>query len=97
MAKKKPPEPAPRGPGAERAPRPDTPLARLGAAVERARKARGLSSQGLADLAGVSLTLVVELEAGRREPGVLRFAAVAWAMGASLDELISFARERPGR
>jgi ribosome-binding protein aMBF1 (putative translation factor) len=86
-AKKQPARPAPRGPGAERKPRPNTPLAAIGANVERVRKARGLSSQQLAELAGVGLTSVIELEAARREIRILGFRAIARALGVSMDEL----------
>ncbi len=47
----------------------------------KARKAQGLTQQGVSDLSGVGLTVIYKLESGRRDVTFDSFLAVTRALG----------------
>lgn len=54
----------------------------VGARVERARAAAGLSQRALADLTGISQPTLSRIIAGDRAAKLPELAAIAWATGA---------------
>jgi transcriptional regulator with XRE-family HTH domain len=63
------------------------PLARR---LKQLREAAGLSQQELAVAAGLSVSIVSQIEQGRREdPRVSTLAAVARVLSATIDDLLS--------
>jgi XRE family aerobic/anaerobic benzoate catabolism transcriptional regulator len=58
-------------------------LARVGAEVRSLRVARGLSLRGLADKSGLSERFLRDVEAGRANISIVRFAHLAEALGRS--------------
>ncbi|MCC6224723.1 MAG: helix-turn-helix transcriptional regulator [Thermoleophilia bacterium] len=60
---------------------------KLGARIARLRVRRGWSRRELAELAGVSGRFIQFVEDGERGIAVARFAAIASALGVSLDAL----------
>jgi transcriptional regulator with XRE-family HTH domain len=60
----------------------------VGDRLRRARLARGLSLRRLAEVIGVSPSLVSQVETGRAKPSVNTLYALATALGVSLDSLL---------
>ncbi|WP_455240152.1 helix-turn-helix domain-containing protein [Variovorax durovernensis] len=67
----------------------DTVLVALGAAIRRARKARGLSQEGLADVSSSERSYISSIERGNQNPSVMKLVQVANALGLPLAELIA--------
>lgn len=70
----------------EPAQRPDYP--RIGGHLREARQARNLSLRELAQLLGVSPSLISQIETGRANPSVSTLYAIATELDVSLDELL---------
>jgi transcriptional regulator with XRE-family HTH domain len=68
----------------------------MGDRLRRARQARGLSLRGLADVLGVSPSLISQVETGRAKPSVNTLYALASELGISLDSLLFMDTELPG-
>lgn len=69
---------------------------RIGVAVRDHREAAGLSARELADAAGVSPSLISQIERNRTSPSVATLYALARALDVSFDALLGTAeRERP--
>jgi transcriptional regulator with XRE-family HTH domain len=66
--------------------RPDYP--RIGGHLRQARQARNLSLRELAQLLGVSPSLISQIETGRANPSVSTLYAIATELEVSLDELL---------
>jgi len=62
---------------------------RLAANLKKARKAKGLSQQNLAERIGAHLTHVNRVEMGKCSPSIDFVAKVANALGVSVDSLIA--------
>ncbi len=61
----------------------------IGAAMKRARKAKGLRSSELARRAGISIQAVWNYESGTRQwPGLYNLLAMADVLGITLDEFV---------
>jgi transcriptional regulator with XRE-family HTH domain len=69
--------------------------ATMGDRLRRARQARGLSLRGLADLLGVSPSLISQVETGRAKPSVNTLYALASELGISLDVLLFMDTQPP--
>ena len=76
----------------ETAARPDYP--KIGGRLREARRARNLSLRGLAQVLGVSPSLISQIETGRANPSVSTLYAIAGELNVSLDELL-FGDRRP--
>ncbi len=63
-------------------------MAELGQRVRAERRARGLSIERLADLAGVSRSMVSDIERGAKTPTVLVLDRLATALGTSIARLL---------
>jgi len=59
----------------------------VGARIDRARAAAGLSQRGLAELTGISQPTLSRMISGDRPPKMPELAAIAWATGAMITEL----------
>jgi transcriptional regulator with XRE-family HTH domain len=70
----------------EPAQRPDYP--RIGGHLRASRQARNLSLRDLAQLLGVSPSLISQIETGRANPSVSTLYAIATELNVSLDELL---------
>jgi transcriptional regulator with XRE-family HTH domain len=62
--------------------------ASMGDRLRQARQARGLSLRGLAEVLGVSPSLISQVETGRAKPSVNTLYALATELGISLDVLL---------
>lgn len=62
--------------------------ATIGDRLRQARQARGLSLRRLAEVLGVSPSLISQVETGRAKPSVNTLYALATELGISLDELL---------
>jgi transcriptional regulator with XRE-family HTH domain len=72
------------------------PIPHLGRRVKQLREAAGLSQQALAAAAGLSISVVTQLEQGAKaDPRVSTAAALAAALGVTMDELLATASEEP--
>lgn len=60
----------------------------IGARVQKARKAKKLSQFDLAVAAGTDTSTIHRIEVGKQAAGVATLAAVAGALGLTLDELV---------
>ncbi|MBA2720137.1 MAG: helix-turn-helix transcriptional regulator [Chloroflexi bacterium] len=60
----------------------------MGDRLRQARQARGLSLRGLAEVLGVSPSLISQVETGRAKPSVNTLYALANELGISLDVLL---------
>lgn len=69
----------------------------LGRRVRSLRQAQGLSLQRLAEQAGLSRRFLVEIEAGRANPSLLKLAALAQALHTDLSRLCDLPLPRPAR
>ncbi len=69
--------------------------ATMGDRLRRARQARGLSLRGLADVLGVSPSLISQVETGRAKPSVNTLYALASELGISLDVLLFMDTQPP--
>ena len=59
----------------------------VGARIERARVAAGLSQRALADMAGISQPTLSRVVSGQRTAKMPELVAIAWATGATVAEL----------
>ena len=59
----------------------------VGARVERARAAAGLSQRALADMTGISQPTLSRVISGNRTAKMLELVAIAWATGVTVTEL----------
>jgi transcriptional regulator with XRE-family HTH domain len=75
----------------------DTLTASLAAALQAARKSRGLSVSALADGAGVSRAMIAKVERGDAQPTAVLLARLANALGMTLSELVARAEDGGGR
>ncbi len=71
--------------------------ASMGERLRRARQARGLSLRGLAEVLGVSPSLISQVENGRAKPSVNTLYALANELGISLDVLLFMDTKPPAR
>jgi transcriptional regulator with XRE-family HTH domain len=69
--------------------------ASMGDRLRQARQARGLSLRGLAELLGVSPSLISQVETGRAKPSVNTLYALASELGVSLDVLLFMDTQPP--
>lgn len=69
----------------------------MGDRLRRARQARGLSLRGLAEVLGVSPSLISQVETGRAKPSVNTLYALATELGISLDTLLFMDTQPPAR
>ena len=67
----------------------------MGDRLRRARQARGLSLRGLAQVLGVSPSLISQVETGRAKPSVNTLYALATELGISLDTLLFMDTQPP--
>ena len=67
----------------------------MGDRLRQARQARGLSLRGLADVLGVSPSLISQVETGRAKPSVNTLYALATELGISLDTLLFMDTQPP--
>lgn len=67
----------------------DPVLVALGAAIRRARKARGLSQEGLAQESSLERAYMSSIERGLQNPSVMKLVQVARVLGLPLSELIA--------
>jgi transcriptional regulator with XRE-family HTH domain len=67
----------------------------MGERLRRARQARGLSLRRLADVVGVSPSLISQVETGRAKPSVNTLYALATELGVSLDSLMFMDTQPP--
>ena len=67
---------------------PEPEYATMGERLRQARTARGLSLRRLADVLGVSPSLISQVETGRAKPSVSTLYALANELGISLDVLL---------
>ena len=68
----------------------------LGRSVREARKARGMTQEGLAELAGLDRTYISGVERGVRNPTVRSLALIARALGSRPSLLLRRAEEIGG-
>ena len=68
----------------------------MGDRLRRARLARGLSLRRLAEVVGVSPSLISQVETGRAKPSVNTLYALASELGISLDSLLFIDARPPG-
>jgi transcriptional regulator with XRE-family HTH domain len=80
-------------PGADR----NSVLVAFGGAVRRLRAARGLSQEGLAELAGVHRTYVGGIERGERNVSLLSIDRLAAALSVAPSALMADAERDRGR
>ncbi|MEV1011274.1 XRE family transcriptional regulator [Streptomyces sp. NPDC049881] len=71
-------------------------MAELGARVRAERRARGWPLERLAELSGVSRSMVSEVERGTKTPSVLVLDRLATAFGTSIARLLDDPAARPG-
>jgi transcriptional regulator with XRE-family HTH domain len=69
--------------------------ATMGDRLRQARRARGLSLRGLAEVVGVSPSLISQVETGRAKPSVNTLYALANELGISLDVLLFMDTQPP--
>jgi transcriptional regulator with XRE-family HTH domain len=69
--------------------------ATMGDRLRQARQGRGLSLRGLAEVLGVSPSLISQVETGRAKPSVNTLYALANELGISLDSLLFMDAEPP--
>ena len=62
-------------------------LVALGDAVRQKREERGLTQEGLAEIATLDRTYISDIERGTRNPGFKNVARLAQALGVTLSEL----------
>ena len=67
----------------------------MGDRLRQARRARGLSLRGLAEVVGVSPSLISQVETGRAKPSVNTLYALATELGVSLDVLLFMDTQPP--
>lgn len=61
---------------------------KFGKKVRRTRKAKGLTQEKLAELAGMDYSYLNLIEAGKRNPTLKRIAKIARALGTTLSDLV---------
>lgn len=62
---------------------------RFGANVRRLRQAKGLSQEGLAQMAGIHRTYIGAVERGERNVSIDNMERIAAAVGVSIADLLS--------
>ncbi len=62
-------------------------LTDIGARIERARAAAGLSQRALADATGISQSTLSRIISGNREAKTAEIAAIAWETGCTVAQL----------
>lgn len=72
-------------------------LSAFGHRVRELRRQRGLSLQALAEQAGLSRRFLVEIEAGRANPSLVKLAALAQAFHLELQQLCDLPLPHPAR
>ncbi len=65
------------------------PKSAFGHAVRRLRESKGLSQEGLAELADIHRTYIGDVERGTRNIALVNMTQIAKALGVSLSRLIS--------
>ncbi|GAA5126550.1 helix-turn-helix domain-containing protein [Pseudonocardia adelaidensis] len=75
----------------------ETLTASLAAALQEARRSRGLTVSALADGAGVSRAMITKVERGEAQPTAVLLARLANALGMTLSELVARAEDGGGR
>jgi uncharacterized Tic20 family protein len=63
-------------------------MSATGEKISQLRKARGLTQEGLSELAGVNLRTIQRIEGGNTEPRVTTLRALCNAMNANIEEVI---------
>jgi len=63
-------------------------LASLGKSIRKAREAKGLTQERLAELAGLDSTYISGIERGIRNPGIFSVAKIASGLGLTLTKLM---------
>ena len=61
----------------------------FGARIEAARKKKGLTQEELAEIVGVSQSMINHIEKGRKKPSLDIAVALADEVGVTVDSLIS--------
>lgn len=74
---------------------PEPEYATMGDRLRQARRARGLSLRGLAEVVGVSPSLISQVETGRAKPSVNTLYSLANELGISLDVLLFMDTQPP--
>lgn len=69
----------------------------VGRTVRKLRKARGWSQEALSERAGVSVSTVTHIEAGKHDTRVSLLEAVAGALEISLPDLLGQAEREEGQ
>ncbi|MFD7293653.1 helix-turn-helix domain-containing protein [Streptomyces sp. NPDC059897] len=64
----------------------------VGGVLRRRRRAQGRTLQDVADVAGISMPYLSEIERGRKEPSSEMLAAVAGALGLGLVDVLALAQ-----
>lgn len=70
-------------------------LSQFGSAVRRLRTERGLSQEGLADVAGLHRTYVGDVERGLRNVSLVNLARIARALELDLSQLLAEVERQP--
>jgi transcriptional regulator with XRE-family HTH domain len=61
---------------------------RVGLNLQRLRRQKGLSQEGLADLANIHQTYLSGVERGKRNPTITVLQRIAKALGADLEDMV---------
>lgn len=69
----------------------------FGKAMRKARMARGISQEALADLAGLHRTYVGDVERGERNISLVNMSKIAQALHMKLSELVSDSEKHSGK
>jgi transcriptional regulator with XRE-family HTH domain len=73
------------------------PIPHLGRRVKQLRNSAGMSQQALAVAAGLSISVVTQLEQGTKaDPRISTAAALAAALGVTVDVLLASDEKEPG-
>ncbi|OGC68534.1 transcriptional regulator [candidate division WWE3 bacterium RIFOXYC1_FULL_39_7] len=64
--------------------------AKFGKHLRKIREAKGLTQEGLADLAGMHFTYIGQIERGLRNPSLINLERLARALKIKADELFPF-------
>ena len=71
-------------------------LKKIGRAIRDRREALGLTRQRLAQVSGVSIRFLNDVELGLANPSVLKLQALAEALGTSVEAFLAESAEGPG-
>ena len=69
----------------------------FGKAMRKARMARGISQEALADLAGLHRTYVGDVERGERNISLVNMSKIAQALHVKLSDLVSDSERHSGK